>query len=492
MNNDHIYDAIIVGAGYAGLGQGAQFVQDDIDNFLILEKEEQLGGVWRDNDYPGAACDTQSVIYCYSYYLNLEASRMYAGRDELLRYLEGLADKYGLKDHLRTGQLVSEAVWQEDDLLWELTTESGDTFRTRSWIPAWGQLGIPNIPDFPGLSTFEGESFHSVNWRHDIDLAGKRVGSIGAAATAVQYVPEVAKVASHLTVFQRSANYILPRSQQIFTEAELAEFQSDPESYRVLRRRIHNEREAGFERTRRQTDAAAEGMRQAREHLESVITDPRLREQFTPDYDFGCKRILRSDDFYPTFNRENVTLVTEALDRITPKGIVTRDGVEHELDVIIFGTGFKSHAFQGDMKVLGRNGLDLGERWGNAPEAYLGMTVDGFPNMFILYGPNTNLNHHSIVAMLEAQNRYVRQAVDYLRAGEDRVLDVQEETLRSFNVRIQEELENSAFSADCSSWYKNEDGKVINNWSGTVKEYHTLTHELDLADYQQAAVAGEN
>lgn len=487
MNNDHVFDAIIVGAGYAGLGQGAQFVQDGIDNFLILEKEDQLGGVWRDNDYPGAACDTQSVIYCYSYYLNLEASRMYAGRDELLRYLNGLADTYGLKDHLRTGQLVTEAVWKEDESVWHLTTESGETLRTRSWIPAWGQLGIPNIPDFPGLATFEGEAFHSVNWRHDVDLTGKRVGSIGAAATAVQYVPEVAKVASHLTVFQRSANYILPRSQQIFTDEQLAEFQNNPDTYRTLRRSIHNEREAGFERTRRQTDAAAEGMRLAREHMESVISDPRLREQFTPDYDFGCKRILRSDDFYPTFNRDNVTLVTEALERITPRGIVTRDGVEHELDVIIFGTGFKSHAFQGAMKVLGRNGLDLGERWGNAPEAYLGMTVDGFPNMFILYGPNTNLNHHSIVAMLEAQNRYVRQAVDYLRAGGDRVLDVQEETLRSFNVRIQEELENSAFSADCSSWYKNEDGKVINNWSGTVKEYHTLTHELDLADYQQAA-----
>lgn len=350
-------------------------------------------------------------------------------------------------------------------------------------VPAWGQLGIPNIPVLPGLDTFEGEAFHSVQWRHDLDLSGKKVASIGAAATAVQYIPEVAKVASRLSVFQRSANYIMPRSQQIFSEEQLAEFQRNPASYRNVRKAIHDEREAGFERTRRQTDAAAEGTRLAREHLESVITDPKLREQFTPDYDFGCKRILRSDDFYPTFNRGNVSLVTEGIQRVTPKGIVTADGVEHELDVIIFGTGFKSHAFQGEMRVIGRGGRDISERWGNAPEAFLGMCVDGYPNMFIIYGPNTNLNHHSIVAMIEAQNRYVSQAVRLLREDAELVLDVTPETLKEFNVHIQEQLENSAFSADCSSWYKNADGKVINNWSGTVTEYHDLTRTLDPADY---------
>ncbi|WP_149029358.1 flavin-containing monooxygenase [Corynebacterium halotolerans] len=483
MSNDHVYNAIIIGAGYSGLGQGAQFARDGIDNFLILEKEDQLGGVWRDNTYPGAACDTQSVIYCFSYFLHLGVSRMYAGREELLGYLNALADEYGLKDYLRTGQHVTSAVWDETDKVWALTTKEGTRYRSRALVPAWGQLGTPNIPNFPGLSTFEGISFHSAEWRHDVDLTGKRVGSIGAAASAVQYVPEVAEVASHLSVFQRSANYILPRNQQVFTEEELASFQRNPETYRQLRKSIHNEREAGFERTRRQTDAAAEGMRLAREHLENHIQDPVLREKFTPDYDFGCKRILRSDDFYPTFNRENVSLVTEGIERITPRGIVTRDGVEHEFDVLVFGTGFQSQAFQAGMEIIGRDGVSLDERWGNAPEAYLGMSVDGFPNMFILYGPNTNLNHHSIVAMIEAQNRYIRQGVDYLGADEQNVLDVTPSTLRTFNVQIQDELSKSAYSSDCSSWYKNEDGKVINNWSGTVAEYHALAAELNLADY---------
>lgn len=484
MSEQKVYDALVIGAGYAGLGQGAQFVQDGVENFLILEKSDQIGGVWRDNTYPGVACDTQSVIYCYSYFLNIGVSRMYAGGNELLGYLQALAKEFELEQYIRLNQHVVSTVWDEEDALWKVNTSDGVTFYTRVLIPAWGQLGTPSIPNFPGLADFKGKTFHSAQWDHTIDLSGLKVGSIGAAASAVQYVPEVAKVAGHLSVFQRSANYILPRNQKIFSESELAEFASNPDTYRELRQSIHDEREAGFERTRRATDAAAEGMAAAKEHLEEQIQDPILREKFTPDYDFGCKRILRTDDFYPAFNRDNVELVTEGIARITENGIITKDGVEHELDVIVFGTGFKSQAFQGTTEIVGVNGQTLDERWGNAPEAYLGMTVDGFPNFFILYGPNTNLNHHSIVSMLEAQNKYVRQAVELIRDSETKVLEVSAEKLHQFNVEIQDELQKSAFSSDCSSWYKNEDGKVINNWSGTVAEYHHLTETLDIEDFE--------
>ncbi|WJY69018.1 flavin-containing monooxygenase [Corynebacterium auris] len=483
MSNEHIYNAIIIGAGFSGLGQGAQFVQDGVDNFLILEKEERLGGVWRDNTYPGAACDTQSVIYCFSYFLHLGASRMFCSHDELLRYLDNLAAEFGLEQYLRTSQLVTRAEWDEDNKVWRVFIADGTEYLTRMLIPAWGQLGTPSIPNFEGLDTFEGDYFHSARWNHDIDLKGKRVASVGAAASAVQYIPEIAPEVAQLTVFQRSANYILPRNQRVFTDEELAAFQRDPDVYRELRHSIHDEREAGFERTRRQTDAAAEGMRLAKEHLESQIQDPELREKFTPDFDFGCKRILRTDDFYPVFNRDNVTLITEGIERITPKGIVTSDGVEHEFDVLIFGTGFHSQAFQAGTEIIGRDGLSLDDRWGNSPEAYLGMTVDGFPNLFILYGPNTNLNHHSIVTMLEAQNRYVRQALSLLLDGHDDVFEVRPDTLRSFNEHVQDDLSKSAYSSDCSSWYKNEDGKVINNWSGTVAEYHALTAEFNPEDF---------
>lgn len=483
MSTPHIYDAVIIGAGYGGLGQGAQLTRDGQENFIILEAAEQIGGVWRDNNYPGAACDTQALIYCYSYFLNLDVSCMYAGRDEMLGYLIALADAFDLHEHIRLNTRVAEARWDEERGLWEFHTASGETILGRAFVGAWGQLSQPKIPHFPGLEEFEGTTFHSAEWRHDVDLEGKRVGVIGNAASAVQFVPEVAKVAGHLTVFQRSANYILPRNQVVFSEEERREFHENPDSYRAIRTEIHEMREAGFERTRKGTEAAEEGVQQALEHLRSQVKDPELVEKLTPTFAFGCKRILRSDDFYPTFNRENVSLETSAIERITPNGILTADGVEHECDVIIFGTGFHSQAFQGELAIIGRNGVDLKERWGSTPEAYLGITVDGFPNFFLLYGPNTNLNHHSVVAMLEAQDRYISQAIRQLREHPEQPLDVKAEVLRDFNTKIQQDLQSSAFSADCSSWYKNAEGVVINNWSGNVAEYHALTETLDLEDY---------
>ena len=483
MTSSHIYDSVIIGAGYGGLGQGAQLTRDGQDNFLILEGSDQLGGVWRDNNYPGAACDTQALIYCYSYFLNLGVSRMFAGRDEMLGYLVALADEFDLHEHIKLNQRVSTAEWLEDEKLWKFTTEAGDEYLGRSFVGGWGQLSKPKIPNFPGMDSFEGAMFHSAEWDHTVDLTGKRVAAIGNAASAVQFVPPVAEVAGQLTVFQRSANFILPRNQVVFTDEELREFQENPDSYRAIRTEIHEVREAGFERTRQGTDLAEEGVQQAMEHLRSQVEDPELVEKLTPTYAFGCKRILRSDNFYPTFNRDNVTLETSGIRTFTPTSIITEDGVEHEFDVVIFGTGFHSQAFQGDLEIIGRDGVNLRDRWGNAPEAYLGMTVDGFPNFFMLYGPNTNLNHHSVVAMLEAQDKYISQAVDYLSQDRDHVLDVQPQVLRKFNEKIQADLEQSAFSADCSSWYKNEDGKVINNWSGNVAEYHDLTADLELADY---------
>lgn len=486
MSNPHIYDCIILGTGYGGIGMGAQLTKDGTENYLILETADEVGGVWRDNTYPGAACDTQALIYCYSYFLNLGVSRMFAGQVEMLGYLKAMAEEFNLYEHIRFNHRITRSEWLEDMKAWEIETATGETFYGRVFVGAWGQLSKPKIPNFPGRERFKGVQFHSAQWDHSTDLSNKKVATIGNAASAVQLVPEVAKAAGHLAVFQRSANYILPRNQVIFSEEELQEFQENPDSYRAIRQEIHDTREAGFERTRKGTDSAAEGVEQAMDHLRSQVNDPALVEKLTPTFAFGCKRILRSDDFYPTFNRENVSLITEGIAEITENGIRTADGVEHEFDVIIYATGFYSQEFQGDLKVIGRGGLDLRERWGNSPEAYLGMSVDGFPNFFMLYGPNTNLNHHSVVAMLEEQDKYISQAVDFLRDNPNKVLDVDPQVLREFNDRIQAELQDSAFSADCSSWYKNEDGKVINNWSGNVAEYQDLTRELQVDDYRVA------
>lgn len=478
-----IYDCIILGTGYGGLGMGAQLVRDEQKDFLILEAADEVGGVWRDNTYPGAACDTQALIYCYSYFLNLGVSRMFAGQDEMQGYLKALAKEFNLYDHIKFNHRITNAEWKEDLKAWEIEA-NGETYYGRVFVGAWGQLSKPKVPIFPNREAFQGVQFHSAEWNHDVDLAGKKVAVIGNAASAVQLVPEVAKVAEKLSVFQRSANYILPRNQVIFTDEELKEFQENPDSYRAIRQEIHEVREEGFDRTRKGTDSAAEGVEQAMEHLRSQVNDPELVEKLTPTFAFGCKRILRSDDFYPTFNRDNVELITAGIEKFTETGIRTDDGAEHDFDVVIYATGFYSQEFQGDLPIAGRDGVDLRERWGNSPEAYLGMSVDGFPNFFMLYGPNTNLNHHSVVAMLEAQDRYISQAVAYLRENPEAALDVKKNVIDEFNTRIQKDLEASAFSADCSSWYKNEEGRVINNWSGNVAEYYELTDKLELNDYE--------
>lgn len=478
-----MYDAIVIGAGFGGLGQSATLKHHGVENFVILEKADDLGGVWRDNTYPGVACDTQSVIYCYSYYLNLDVSAMYAPGTELHGYLKNFAEHFQLTPHLRTNAEVTRAEWDKVAQTWAVTLHDGESLTTKSLISACGQLGDPYTPDIPGLETFQGEAFHASRWRHDVDLRNKRVGSVGSAATAVQYIPEIAPEVQQLSIFQRSANYILPRDQQIFDPAQRETFRTTPETFQQLRHEIHEEREAGFIRTLRGTAEAEEGAGLARDFLEREIADPELRKKLTPDFAYGCKRILRSDDFYPALRRENVELITDSLQEVTPEGIITADGEHHELDVIIFATGFSSQKFIGDISIIGSEGEDLAERWGINPEAYYGITVDGYPNLFLVYGPNTNLNHNSIVSMLEIQHDYIARLVARLVEGTSEEIEVASEAVQRVNDEIQSQLELSSFSADCSSWYKNAEGRVINNWSGTVEDYRAALETIEHRDY---------
>lgn len=482
-DSTHIYDVIVLGAGFGGLGMGAQLTRDGFDNFVILEQGPGIGGVWRDNDYPGAACDTEAHLYCYSFAPHLRVSRMYAGRDEHMGYLQHLVDTFELGPRLRLNTEVTSAEWDQDAGLWVTRSTDGTVRRSRFFVPAWGQLNTPQIPSFDGLDRFAGDYFHSAQWDHSVDLSAKKVISVGAAASAVQYVPEVAKVAERLTVLQRSANWIMPRNQIVFTDEQLDAYEADPSLFEESRRKLHTFREDGFARTRHNTDAQKAGVDQALAHLAAQVPDEELRRKLTPDYEFGCKRILRTDDYYPALMRDNVELVTEGVDRIVPEGIITRDGTLHEADVIIFGTGFDSQAFQGDLKITGLDSADLKSRWADGPEAYLGMAVENFPNMFMVYGPNTNLNHNSIITMLEIQQRYIIEVLESLLPVPGEAVSVRPEVLAEFNENVQENMQNSAFSSDCSSWYKNAAGKVINNWSGTVDEYRQLAATWDEASY---------
>ena len=478
------YRVAVLGAGLGGLGMGASLVRAGIEDFIIFEKGDGVGGVWRTNTYPGVACDTQSHAYCYSYFLHLRASSMYAPGSDMHSYNVQLKDAFGLEKHIKYNAEVIAAKWNEANANWEITLRDGEQVTADFFVPAWGQLNAPKTPSWPGQEKFKGIQFHSAEWDHSVDLTGKKVISIGSAASAVQYLPEIAKVVGHLDVFQRSANYILPRDEIVFTEEQLDAFEEHPETYEESRREIYEAREAGFDRTRTGTDSNAEGAQEAVNYMKSVISDPVLQEKLTPTFEFGCKRILRTSAYYPTFLRDNVTLVTEGISHFTENGIVTTDGVEHEADVIIYGTGFYSQNFQGDLEIVGRDGVTLADRWGEEDaEAFVGVTVDGFPNMFLVYGPNTNLNHNSNVAMFEIQHDYIIDALKKLDGIENVAAEVRPERLRSFNEQVQEEMKGSSFSSECSSWYKNSKGKVINNWSGNVEEYRDWAGEFKPADY---------
>jgi cation diffusion facilitator CzcD-associated flavoprotein CzcO len=478
------YDIVILGAGFGGLGMGAQLKRQGIENFIIIERGSRIGGVWRDNAYPGAACDTESHLYCYSFHPHLRVSKMYADRDELLRYMDSMAERYELLQHIQLNSQLSQARWDEQANIWSFELADGRRLAGRFFVPAWGQLNKPAIPTFKGLENFAGQTFHSAQWPANADLSGKKVASIGAAASAVQYVPEVARQAQHLTVFQRSANWIMPRNQIVFSQEQLDAYTADPELFEHSRRTLHAFRENGFARTRHGTEAQQEGIAMATGHLAAQVPDAALRAKLTPDYEFACKRILRSDDYYPTLMRNNVSLETAAVDHFVPQGIVDKNGTLHELDTVIFGTGFESQAFHGDLQVTGINGQTLHQQWAEGAEAYLGMSVPGFPNLFMIYGPNTNLNHNSIITMLEIQQRYIIQAIQGLGESPRAAVDVKLDTFNAYNDTLQTNMQSSAFSSDCSSWYKNAAGKVINNWSGTVDEYKALAAHWKVDDYR--------
>lgn len=473
---------LILGAGFGGLGMAAQLTRKGDRDFLILERQAQLGGVWRQNDYPGAACDTEAHLYCYSFFPHLRVSRMYAGRDELISYMENLSQAYDLDKNTRFNTELKSAAWDANAKLWRFVTQSGEELTAQFFIPAWGQLNQPAIPAFSGLSSYQGKSFHSAQWDHSVDLKGKRIASVGNAASAVQYVPEIAPDAAHLTVFQRTANWIMPRNQIIFTKEQLDGFEAHPETFTASRTHLHDFRESGFPRTQSGTSEQAEGIRIALEHLEKQVQNPELRAKLTPDYEFGCKRILRSDDFLPALCRDNVSLETRAISGFTSEGLRLADGTELPFDVVIFGTGFSSQAFHGDLQVTGNSGATLSEVWADGAEAYLGMSVPNFPNMFMIYGPNTNLNHNSIITMLEIQQDYIINVINEIG---DKCVSVKPEIFNAFNDKVQADMGTSAFSSGCSSWYKNAAGKVINNWSGKVEDYRKVA-TWQPSDFEQA------
>ncbi|HWJ06973.1 MAG TPA: NAD(P)/FAD-dependent oxidoreductase [Steroidobacteraceae bacterium] len=476
----------IIGAGHAGLCMAIRLKQAGLDDFVILEKAATLGGTWRDNTYPGASCDAPSFLYSFSFAQKTDWSRRFAWASELLGYSTELAIRHGLLSHCRFTAEVTQVVYDDAANIWTLTCADGTRVVADFVVTGTGQLNRPSIPDVPGRETFRGAQFHSAQWDHAIDLGGKRIAVIGNAASAVQFVPQIAPLAARLTVFQRSANWLLPRKDRLYA----------PRTQRLLTRhprlaRWYHAFQWFFFGEMQLTPLMKQvrfvqwlARRKALAHLRRQVPDPALRARLVPDYPIGAKRVLFNDDYYPALGRANVRLVTDGIERLEPTGVRTRDGELHEADVIVWATGFKSTDFLAPMQVVGRGGRRLADEWRRGAHAYLGVTVSGFPNFFMLYGPNTNLGHNSILVMIEAQVGYVIDALAKMRARGLARIDVRRAVMDDYNRALQRDLARSVWSTIDASWYKLADGTITNNWPHSTIRYRRLLREAHLEDFE--------
>jgi cation diffusion facilitator CzcD-associated flavoprotein CzcO len=467
---------------------GMQLKLAGIHDFVILEKASTLGGTWRDNTYPGASCDAPSFLYSFSFAQKTDWSRRFAWQPELLGYSVECAVKHGLLPHMRFNAQVTAARFDEARNLWRVELADGDEIEAQFLVTGMGQLHHPATPAIPGREAFRGAQFHSARWDHSVDLAGKRIAVIGNAASAVQFVPQIAPLASQLTIFQRSANWLLPRKDRLYS----------PRLQRRMTRwpwlaKLRHDFQWFFFGELQLTPLMKQvrfvqwlATRKALGHLRRQVRDPALRAKLVPDYPIGAKRVLFNDDYYPTLNRDNVRLVTDGTERIEPDGVRTRAGEFVEADVIVYATGFHATDFLAPLAITGAGGRDLREEWTGGARAYLGVTVSGFPNLFMLYGPNTNLGHNSILVMIEAQVGYVIDAIRQLDARGLTRLDVKRAVMDEYNVWLKRGLAKSVWASDKQSWYKLADGTITNNWPHSTIRYRRLLREADLGAYDTA------
>jgi cyclohexanone monooxygenase len=476
----------IVGAGPGGLGLAIQLVKAGRRDFVVFEASEGVGGTWRNNTYPGAACDVPSHLYSYSFALKPDWSKTYANQPEILQYFEDCADRFGIRPCLRPYTRITTARWDESAHRWRLTDSEGGAYSCDVLVSAIGTFTAPSYPDIKGLENFAGPSFHSARWEHEHDLTGKRVAVIGTGASAAQIIPEVAKIAEQVDVYQRTPQWILPRSDKPFSDEDKQLFARSKRAAQKHRDEIY----WAFEHTIafRRDDNAADGLKAlALSHIDYRIKDPELKAKLTPDYPFGCKRTLICSDFYKALLRDNVELVTQGIDHITKEGIVAVDGQERPADVIVLATGFKATEYLEGIDVVGLGGRRLHDDWAaaGAAHAYLGLTVSGYPNFFMMYGPNTNQGGNSIIIILEAQATYIMGALRAMRRYRADAVDVRRDVMDAYNRDLGEALAGTLWHDGCQSYFKNTNGKIATQLPQTSRWYAEKTKRFRMKEYER-------
>jgi len=474
----------VIGAGAGGLGLAIRLVKSGRRDFVLFEATDGVGGTWRVNTYPGAACDVPSHLYSYSFALKPDWTKTYANQPEILQYFEDCADRFDIRRHLRVHSRITSARWDDARRRWMLRDDAGNSYEADVLVSAIGTFTTPFLPFIAGMDEFAGPCFHSARWEHQHDLDGRRIAVIGTGASAAQIVPELAQTAERVDVYQRTPQWILPRRDKYFTDEQKAEFARSRRAAKKHRDEIF----WAFENTIafRHGDGVADGLKAiALSHIDYRIEDEELKAKLTPDYPFGCKRTLICSDFYKAVVRDNVDLITDRIDRVTKSGIVAADGMERPVDAIVMATGFKATDYLGGIDVVGTGGRRLHDDWAEVAHAYMGLTISGYPNFFMMYGPNTNQGGNSIIIILEAQAAYILSALRAMKWRRARAVDVRREVMDAYNRDLADALLGTVWHDGCQSYFKNANGKIATQLPQTSQWYAKRTKHFRMKEYER-------
>ncbi|EID13603.1 flavin-binding monooxygenase [Mycobacterium xenopi RIVM700367] len=487
MAPNHVHATLIVGAGFTGLGAAIKLRQAGVDDILILERSDRVGGTWRDTTYPGASCDIPSLLYSYSFVPNPTWSRSYSPADEIRRHIEDMANRFDVHRHIRFDHNVKGLSFDENAGAWTATTSKNKRFRARTVVLASGPLSDASFPDIRGIDSYRGNKIHSARWDHDYDFTGKRVGVIGTGASAIQIVPELVKQAKFVKVFQRTPGWVLPRLDLPTPQPVQELFAKVPAAQKLTRQALFWGHEASATALVWNTPLTSLVARLGKAHLRLAVKDPWLRRQLTPDFVPGCKRMLVSSDYYPALQRDNCKLIDWPIATLSPVGIRTSDGIEHHLDCIVFATGYDVHLTGPPFPVTGLGGRSLNAEWADGAKAYKSINVHGYPNLFIMTGPNSGPGHNSLLVYIEGQLEYAVRGITTILANNLRYLDVRADAQRKHNQRIQKRLTKTTWMSGCRSWYLTKDGFNASMYPGFATQYLRQMRDFRFADYDAVA-----